>query len=141
MNSNIPTSSVLHAAADAIEMAGWGKGVRSWRGDGGTGLCLEGGIAAAAGIDIGPHGEGTWELSLCPAHVAVKEYLAPVLEDACAEPWYFNDRIAETAEDVIAVLRGAAEVEYLKEQTDARLPGEPSVYETDDQPLPLDVAA
>lgn len=137
MNSNIPTSAVLHAAADAIQMAGWGKNADAWNADGGKGLCLEGGIAAAMGIEINTkNGSGLNALETCPAFSAVYAYLnADEPLPYGGAPWYFNDKIAETADDVIAVLRGAAEVEYLKEQTAAK------VYETEDQPLPLDIAA
>lgn len=133
MNDNIPTSDVLDAAADAIHLHGWGKGVDSWSGVAGAGLCLEGGIAAAVGIDIRVSGPGLMALTVCPAYVAVQEYLAHLLPEGFDEPWYFNDSIAETVDDVIAVLRAAAAVERVKEAT--------AGYSSEDQPLPIEVAA
>jgi len=123
------TSEVLDLAADKIQEHGWGQGVESWAGGGG-GLCLEGGIAAAMGLSIDPmRGHGLGELTLCPAYIAVHEYLAEALADAeYQEPWFWNDRIAESVEDVIAVLRSAAAIERVKES---------GRYDDEDQPLPV----
>lgn len=122
---NLKTSEVLDLAADAIQMAGWATANTSedpWGEHVLDGpLCLEGGIMAAAGVRHR-------ELRSCPAYIAVREYLAPFVTDFDSCPWYFNDSIAETADDVIAVLRAAAAVERTKE----------AVYSDEDQPLPLE---
>lgn len=126
------TSEVLNRAADLIEERGWTKG-RGWVDDGGP-LCLEGGIAAALGVEF----TVAWR---CPAYAAVREYLAPRTDKA---PFIWNDRLAydyineaisrregwrdmaaTTAEgeayakgEVIAVLRAAALVEAAKENNE-----------------------
>lgn len=84
--------------------------------------------AAAAGVPMLGVAPNDRLLHECPAYMAVQDYLH------MTEPLYlFNDLIAKEADDVIAVLRGAAMVERVRE---SRASG----YDTEDQPLPLDVA-
>jgi hypothetical protein len=135
------TSEILNKAADEIERRGWQAGDGwDWTQDGP--LCLEGGIAAAAGIDVMEwrpayrfilNDDGTEtqesfvrravnndvyaEFEACPAYVAVKSYLV----DAAAltpenQLWNYNDRSTVSQEKVIEVLRAAAMVESVKEQ-------------------------
>ena len=128
------TSEILDLAADEIQRVGWGQGPLTWANHAGSGLCLEGAIAAAAGVGrrgIAIDHQGLWA---CPAYSAVAEFLDMDVTldegDMPHEPlWQYNDRIAESAEDVIAVLRAAAAVERVKEST----------YSTEDQPLPVEM--
>lgn len=126
--TDLKTSVVLDLAADAIQMAGWGKGPSSWTADNDRGLCLEGGIAAAVGLDKEVANFNFYALQTCPAYKAVQEYLGHR-----RDLWSWNDRPQRTQQEVIEVLRAAAAVERVKEETVAR------GYETTDQPLPLDV--
>lgn len=127
--TNIATSEVLDLAADAIQMAGWGKGPASWDLDNGQGLCIEGAIGAVIGIEQGTFGLRRSELTACPAYRAMRAYLeSPVL-------YVWNDMVAKSEEDVVAALRAAAAVERTKEAVAFR------GYETEDQPLPLDEKA
>lgn len=148
------TSEVLDLAADAIQMAGWGTGADCWTPDRGTGLCIEGGIAAVA--DIKTFQDPAYgaiplrgSLESCPAYVAVREYL-----DFYDDLYKWNDRPERTAEEVIGVLRAAAAVERTKEHVTLQQPldadktiasGDAAVafrgYDTEDQPLPLDEKA
>lgn len=120
---NIPTSVVLHHAADLIEERGWEQG-GGWNAGDSTPVCLEGGIAAALGVsayDI--INDANWyqeQFVACPAYQAVKEYLA--LPEK-GELWRWNDGSRRTKEQVIEVLRAAAEVERVKE-TEAAKQGE-----------------
>src|SRR4051812_13352771 len=102
--TNIPTSTVLDLAADAIQMAGWAQGNGGWTGVGTGGLCLEGGIMAATGLRLA-------HMRQCSAYRAVVEYLSAFVADVddafAGEAWYFNDQIAETVDDVLGVLRSA----------------------------------
>jgi len=123
----LATSEVLDLAADAIQMAGWGTGPWAWDSDNGRGICIEGAIAAAAGVPMLGIAPNDRLLHECPAYMAVQDYLH------MPEPLYlFNDLVAKEAGDVIAVLRGAAMVERVRESR--------AGYDTEDQPLPLDVA-
>lgn len=126
---SIPTSDVLDVAADAIQMAGWGKGPSAWDLDNGRGLCIEGAIAAVIDVERFGGVPNDRVLRSCPAYRAVQDYL----DMRESEPLYlYNDILVSSQEEVIAVLRAAAAVERLKEQ---------AAYETEDQPLPLgDVA-
>ena len=145
--NDILTSEVLDLAADEIQRQGWRKGDAGWDGRDG-GLCIEGAIAAAAGIDTsftdfsnGPFG-GLWT---CPAYKAVAEFLNMDVAfghrsvdgtyvHSPKEPlWKYNDSIATDENEVIAVLRAAAAVERAKEAV--------AGYDKEDQELPLDVAA
>ena len=128
----LKTSEVLDLAADAIQMAGWGRGTDSWTPDAGKGLCIEGGIAAVT--DVTMLQDPLWgtmpsrgSLESCPAYVAVREYL-----DFNGDLFLWNDHPERTAEEVIEVLRAAAAVERTKEAVLG--------YDTEDQPLPLDAA-
>lgn len=138
MNKNIPTSAVLDAAADAIQMAGWTTANLTapdgdpWGREAGAPMCLEGGIMAAAGIPE------SFMVAACPAYRAVWDYLdgadswANVPDQSRLYDW--NDAPGRTAEEVIEVLRAAAAVERVKEATVAG-------YETEDQPLPVQIPA
>lgn len=111
--TTLSTSEVLNKAADLIEEHGWTKG-QGWT-DTGKGLCLEGGIAAALGIETNfaaPHDEDDYtQFAACPAYRAVKDYLG-----YRADLWNWNDRRAESAEDVIATLRATALIEAARER-------------------------
>ena len=110
-----PTSEILNKAADLIEERGWVQGT-GWGRDTAA-LCLEGGIAAAAGI-VRTLGNG-FIYQGCPAYDAVCSYLNrhprprqyPVLDSL----WDWNDTPGRTAEEVIEVLRAAALIEQARE--------------------------
>lgn len=129
------TSEILNRAADAIQERGWTQGTSGWHQEG-TPLCLEGALIAATGIDYRADGADNTkafdEFHTCPAYVAVKDYLvstgheevmslykncAPFTHDGL-DVWLYNDNVAESAEDVIAVLRAAAVVESVKENSE-----------------------
>lgn len=135
----IPTSEVLHLAADAIERKGW-KVAQGWDWDHerNDGLCLEGGIAAAMGIKVvdfseTPHGVFVYEthneLRECSAYKAVREYLGDAWEEygfPNDELWRWNDTVPNTQAEVVEVLRATAEVEYAKEHAyDVIIPEQP----------------
>lgn len=95
--TNIPTSAVLDAAADTIQMAGWTKGTRGWTGENDGALCLEGAIGAVMGEEFFfPDNEATRRAGMagalnvsrlertCPAFEAVRKYLG-------VRPYVFND--------------------------------------------------
>lgn len=125
----IPTSEVLDLAADAIQMAGWGTGPAAWDLDNGRGLCIEGAIAAAIDVECFAGVPNDRILRECPAYRAVQEYL-DVPERS---PLYlYNDVIATSQDEVVAVLRAAAAVERLRER---------GGYDTQDQPLPIEESA
>lgn len=117
------TSEVLYRAADLIEERGWGQGADTWA-DHGQGLCLEGGILAASGADLGFTDP---EFLGCPAYRSVLRYL----EDRFAfefsrvqyagDPrlWDWNDEKGRTAAEVIEVLRAAAVIEAARESENA----------------------
>ena len=116
------TSELLNRAADEIQKYGWTTGEDGWFRDKNAGLCLEGGILAAMGLEFGVgNPEDFWA---CPAYNAVADYLG--LEqgwDGSREVWRWNDGAivsphagVATAEKVIEVLRGAAMVEEAKER-------------------------
>jgi hypothetical protein len=118
------TSEVLTKAADAVEREGWRTGHGGWGGEGG--LCLEGAIAAAAGIEWGVNVETgkplppIFAVNRCPAGQAVREYLGlgaldshPTTGNAL---WRWNDAPHRNAIEVIATLRAAAVIEAAREQ-------------------------
>lgn len=118
------TSEILDLAADKIQEVGWGQGPATWENTGGKGLCLEGGILAAMGVDVLAEPDRS-----CPAMRAVKDYLGerltytpPEGTPYTREPWGWNDEDGRTAEEVIGVLRAAAAVERAKEES---LEGQP----------------
>lgn len=129
----IATSEVLDLAADAIQMAGWTQGPNGWPGhgfpSGDHSICLEGGIMAALGYEEDNRG---MLYRGCPAYAAVQEYLGLERDRFL---FYWNDHVAESQEQVIEVLRAAAAVERVKEATVSR------GYETEDQPLPVEIPA
>lgn len=115
--TTVSTSEVLNKAADLIEERGWTTGGGGWEDKEGSGLCLEGGILAAAGF-------GTQEYTApqflgCPAYIAVKSYLG--LDDSQAL-YEWNDGTydfsgeSRSAEDVIATLRATALIESARER-------------------------
>lgn len=130
------TSDVLDLAADKIQQHGWTQ-INGWNatpefgarvlGYANEALCLEGAIMAAAGLQLGRNLGAPEDVRLCPAYGAVQEYLE--FEHLPLYAW--NDKPERTAAEVIEVLRAAAAVERLKE----------SSYDTEDQPLPLEVVA
>lgn len=113
------TSDVLNEAADRIAEAGWQSGAMGWTGSGG--LCLEGGLVAALGIDDPSVSEEVHaEFRACPAYQAVLRYLAddPALvhkEDDRPELWRWNDAEGREQTRVVEVLRAAAVVEAARE--------------------------
>lgn len=116
------TSEILNRAADLIERYGWTKigddpGVNPW-GGAGKPMCLEGGILAAMGLEPTASGLGDEQdyiLTNCSAYKAVQAYL-----ETSDRLYIYNDRYAESARDVIGVLRGAALVEAVKEQQEVK---------------------
>lgn len=129
--SSVPTSEVLNRAADLIEERGWAQGNDGMRVDGSP-LCLEGGIAAAAGLE--GYNElrddvfvfNYFDVEACPAYVAVKTYLAsrPATEYAqpfgAGEVWGWNDLSTRTQAEVVATLRAVALIEAARETNPAR---------------------
>jgi hypothetical protein len=113
--TEMKTSEVLDLAADLIEERGWVQGT-GWEGSGA--LCLEGGIAAAAGTQRWSNGMvNTVALHQCPAYIAVAEHL-----NRDAVLWQWNDAEGRTAEEVITVLRAASAVASAKEASVEREP-------------------
>jgi hypothetical protein len=118
------TSEVLDLAADVIEQRGWCTGTwNNTRED--APVCIEGGIAAALGleIDLGGSDEATYgSFITCPAYTAVQNYLG--LNDFL---YGWNDEVshsdsetlvyARSKEQVVEVLRAAAAVERAKEES------------------------
>ena len=104
----ILTSDQLDLAADEIQRRGWTKGTSGWRiGDGP--VCIEGAIVAVVGENT------EFPLSSverCPAYAAVREFIGMTEGERL---WMYNDHIASSAEEVVAVLRAAAAVERAKE--------------------------
>lgn len=113
---NHTTSEVQDLAADTIQRYGWEQGPTGWNNYEGSGYCLEGAIAAASGIAITGRWTGIGRVTLCPAYKAVEEFLAD--RAFTAQLWWFNDQVAKSEEDVIAVLRAAAAVERVKESAE-----------------------
>jgi hypothetical protein len=114
----VNTSEILNKAADLIETHGWGTGTETWRNEG-SGLCLEGGIAAAAGCD--PLSRTSFKE--CAAYGAMWDFLK---DDgrwgAFREDLYdWNDATDRTASEVIEVLRAAAVIEAAKEAEPAKV--------------------
>lgn len=122
------TSEVLHTAADIIQQRGWMNIDGDWQhnpwGSGAAStapLCIEGAIGAALGMDLTTGSNRA--LTKCPAYRAVHEYVRDRVVErfphfTVSEPFplfTFNDSVAESADEVIEVLRAAAEVERLKE--------------------------
>lgn len=120
MSEQMPTSEVLHLAADAIEKRGWTRGGPEgsddpWGLHGGP-VCIEGAIQAASGVGHTP------EFYFCPAYEAVIEHLdlhpfpkvGPVMQGL----WQWNDSRQRTSAEVIEVLRAAAAVEQAREDTE-----------------------
>jgi hypothetical protein len=106
------TSEVLNRAADLIQERGWVQG-EGWSGvDDRDGLCLEGGIMAAAGISgFGAIGD----VQACPAYKAVADYIGLDLPGGATFAWRWNDSQNRTATEVIETLRAAAVIESARE--------------------------
>lgn len=129
---NYTTSEVLDLAADYIRDHGWVKGT-GWDYFEGGPVCLEGAIAAVMEIPalassmrlLGRPMMDAHRLRQCDAYQAVREFVG-------GKPYEFNDASDVTMEDVIAVLRATAMVEYAREN---------SVYSTEDEPLPVEIDA
>lgn len=137
---NLKTSEVLDLAADKIQQHGWTQGHTGWPGPVNLGpLCLEGALMAALGLDrdiFMEQGSGitaTLEFINCPAYQAVSSYLADRRDEPRESIFWWNDEDGRTAAEVIEVLRGVAAVERVREATLG--------YDTEDQPLPIEVAA
>lgn len=123
-------SEILHKSADILESRPWIRGNGwDWEHDGRP-VCLEGGIAAAMGVHLlQPHPIGTRfdqeqydRFQACPAYQAVKEYLGDerIPESGAGRRqgrylYTYNDAVALDKDEVVAVLRAAAEVEAAKE--------------------------
>lgn len=123
-------SEILHKSADVLESRAWTRGGGwDWQNEGRP-VCLEGGIAAAMGVhlldrDAVPGRQFDQEqydrFYACPAYQAVKEYLGDrIPETGVAHRqgrylYTYNDAVAHTKDEVVAVLRAAAEVEAAKE--------------------------
>jgi hypothetical protein len=123
----VRTSEVLNRAADLIEQHGWTQREGWWGQPGVEGVCLEGGIMAAMGLDYNDWREASWEdpedegydpirdgLLPCPAYTAVREYLG-------VEPrrlYWWNDEPGRTREEVVEVLRTVAQLEADKENNE-----------------------
>lgn len=111
------TSEVLNKAADLIEKHGWGRGNGAMQPGFPEGACMEGGIAAAMGVDdlILIDAEtliySYAPIQKCPAYRAVAEYLA---HDG--DVWHWNDTLATSASEVIEVLRATAVIEAAREE-------------------------
>ena len=120
------TSEVLNRAADLIEQRGWTQAT-GWPmvGADDAPLCLEGGVAAALGIEF-PQvkkakavdlGTGLYDdLLTCPSFLAVKRYLG-----VGAFLFRWNDETDRTANEVIEVLRATALVEAARETETAQV--------------------
>lgn len=113
------TSDILNRAADLIEEKGWTSG-SGWPGEaeyGGSemgGLCLEGGIMAALGLNYGQRWDDIFKT--CPAVHAVNAYLE---RDEGYALYDWNDAPGRTAAEVIEVLRACAVIEAAREEQDA----------------------
>ena len=120
MAQTLPTSEVLHLAADEVQRRGWTVGNSGWMGAGWAGpVCIEGAIDAALGgvRDTDPHAFWT-----CPAYRAVAAYLGVVgIGGPRRSLWWWNDaydedgRYIRTAAEVIEVLRATAAIEASRE--------------------------
>lgn len=126
------TADVLNRAADLIKERGWIQGNDGMRVDGSP-LCLEGGIAAAIGLEA--YNElrddvfvfNYFDVESCPAYAAVRVYLAtrPAEEYAQAfgqgEVWGWNDKDGRTQAEVVEVLRAVAVIEAAREEAAQRV--------------------
>jgi hypothetical protein len=122
--TELRTSEVLHLAADHIHGQSWIVGCTGWgegiEGGESTGLCIEGGIAAALGLSLtlDAFKDGSYRaLATCPAYRAVADYLIDKGEflGADSKLWRWNDKPDRTASEVIETLRAAAAIEAARE--------------------------
>ncbi len=124
--TELRTSEVLNLAADLIEERGWATGVESWA-QSGQGLCIEGGVIAAAGLNPA---EAIGHIHTCPAYRAVMEHIGEanivlppdVDREYGLRLWMWNDEVnpetgdyLRTAAEVIATLRAVALIEAARE--------------------------
>lgn len=111
-------SETLNKAADLIQRDGWTQGDEGWFRKQGQPLCLEGAIQAALGIrpyDTDDDDELEAWFGPCPSKQAVRDYLE---HERALYRW--NDQQGRTQEEVVAVLRAAAAIEAVKEETVAQ---------------------
>lgn len=114
------TSEILDLAADQIEKRGWAVGNAGnpgyvddpWGHDRPTGrICIEGALLAVAGDEY----TNSHQLSVeCPAYKAVHEFLDLPKRRRL---YHWNDEAGRTQVEVVAILRAAAAVERVKEET------------------------
>lgn len=102
MAQTLPTSEVLHLAADAIERDGWWHPDRLARGKAQP-LCASNAIVKAAGVPY------------CGAHVALVAYLSGTAAGPVRTIFDWNDAPGRTAAEVIEVLRATAAIEASRE--------------------------
>jgi hypothetical protein len=110
----VNTANVLDRAADLIEEHGWGKGFETWDTKAGEGLCIEGAILEALGATS--DFPNTYLANTCAAGLAVREYLKMGPMSFANALWHWNDVNAESQEQVVSVLRGAAAAERAKDK-------------------------
>lgn len=137
------TSEVLDLAADDIQRNGWEQGLAGMRVDGPH--CILGAIGSVLSSTAYPSNCPTvddlnfvglaydmHEVGKSPAGEAMIDYLPTPAWSTSGMPSYsqvyrWNDASSRTAEEVVAALRAAAAIQR--------------AYETEDQPLPIEVAA
>ena len=131
-------SEVLDLAADDIERNGWAWGPMGMSVDGPH--CILGAIGSVSGVEPLTIGPGTeYAYSAYNMHLAGTTAAAQALVDyfggadqleglpAYTVVYRWNDKLGRQQHEVVEALRAAAAVQR--------------AYETEDQPLPLDVAA
>jgi hypothetical protein len=114
----LKTSETLNKAADLIEERGWTKGPTGWAFKDQP-LCLEGGILAAMGMNMGKMVTslgGTESFRACPAYSAVRDYLKETRNYKGRTIYLYNDMLASGKEEIIEILRAAALIEEVKEE-------------------------
>lgn len=132
------TSEVLDLAADDIQRNGWAQGPAGMRVDGPH--CILGAIGAVLETKAYPSNYPTagglaydmHEVGKTAAGEAMIDYLPTPAWSTSGMPGYsrvyrWNDAGIRTAEEVVEALRAAAAIQR--------------AYETEDQPLPIEVAA
>lgn len=115
--NDLKISEACNRAADFIQVHGWGRGALTWTADNGSGVCLEGALAAVLGVSRFSGEEDAWlpfnteELRRCPAYQAVSDHL-----DGEEQLWWWNDHQAQSAEHVVGVLRAVAVIHEARER-------------------------
>lgn len=124
----MPTSEVLNLAADYIQAFGWKQG-GGWASLHGQPTCAEGAMGLVTTADFaGFHCKQA-------AKFAVQDYLSLATQPQHLPArflWVWNDCYAESAEQVIEVLRAAAAIERAKE--DAQLAAEFIAWQSSEVP-------